>query len=110
MATSEVKPQFGRLKLNYRCRLPDWYKKHLFETRDGFDGTPHVLWTGWVNSFGFPSHKIGDKILPLNGYILYKCEDFTLAADERISTICGVLFCMQTAHFKVGPKRPKKVT
>lgn len=95
---------FGRLVLNYRSPLTEWYRKHLYETKEGFEGSPHVLWTGWVGPTGFPRHRIGNKLLPLNGYLLYKGEGFALASDEVIVTICGELRCCQTAHFRVLPK------
>lgn len=95
---------FARLNLRYRSMLPQWYVDHLWETTDRHKNTPHVLWSGWVNTHGFPQHRMNERYYPLNGYLLYKSEGFQLAPDECIVAACGVKICMQTAHMKIIKK------
>lgn len=98
---------FGRLVLNNRCPLPEWYKNHLFETKKGWKGTPHLLWTGWINEYGFPSHKVNGRVYPLNGHLLFKCHNFSVAGDEMAITVCGVLPCVQTSHMVITQRKRK---
>lgn len=98
---------FGRLQLGQKAKISHYYVQHLFETKAAFEGTPHVLWTGWTTEHGFPGHKVRDSIKPLNGFLLYAGEGFALAPDECAISICGVKTCMQTAHMRVLLKAEK---
>lgn len=99
---------FSKLDLGYRSGLSDFYKKYLFETVDGYEGTRHVLWTHMRTAWGYPGHKMYGKVMPLNGYLLFKNDHFQLAADEQVVTTCGIPICCQTAHFKITPKGKKE--
>jgi len=98
---------FGKLDLGYRSGLPDWYKDNLLETVQGFEGTRHVLWLHMRTEHGYPGHKMYGRIMPLNGYLLYKSQGFQLAGDEMVVTTCGVSICCQTAHMRVIPRAAK---
>ncbi len=92
---------FSKLDLTYRSPLPEFYKKHLKETVDGFEGTRHVWWTHMRTTHGYPGHKMYGRLLPLSGYLVFKIDGFTLAGDEALVTVCGVSTCAQTAHFRL---------
>jgi hypothetical protein len=99
---------FTKLNLGYRSHLTDFYKDHLFETMAGFEGTRHVLWTHQRTEHGYPGHKsYGGRIMPLNGHLVFKNDDFRLAGDEALVTVCGVSICCQTAHMVVMPRKTK---
>lgn len=99
MARSEL--CFSRLALNHKTALTRWYIDHLFETRAAFSGSPHVLWTGPVNQYGYAVHTMNGRQVSLNGYLLYKSENFRIAPDESIVTTCGVSRCLQTHHMRI---------
>jgi hypothetical protein len=98
---------FTKLDLTYRSSLPEWYKKHLIETVPGFEGTRHVLWLHMRTEYGYPGHRVHGRLMPLNGYLLFKNDNWTLAGDETIVPVCGISICCQTAHMRVI-QRPKK--
>lgn len=98
---------FSRLLLGKQSLVPEWYKQHLLETKDGFENTPHVLWTHMRTEYGYPGHRIYGKVMPLNGYLLFKNDDWQLAGDEAVVTICGISICCQTAHMRVIQRAQK---
>lgn len=92
---------FNRLRMDYRSCVGEWYLRNLFETKKGYEGKPHVLWGHMYTDRGYPGHKMYGKIMPLSGYLLYKNDNFQLAPDEVVVTVCGIRTCCQTAHMSI---------
>lgn len=100
---------FSRLQIGTKSNLPQFYLAHLHETKDSFEGTPHIWWTHMTTEHGFPGHKskAQNRVFPLSGFLVYRNDNFSLAGDEVLISACGIRSCCQTHHFRVLKKADK---